>query len=467
MSDPSAAVSDTHVEPFVSYYSYEPEAAIRVDGGWDDITEADHGFLVLGLDHSYDISALRATVLEVHDEAGQVLRKADPAVDDLHPRRVRGRWCRLQARPAEDGGQPTLAAAIDAWPDLARPSYEHFEGLELDVTGAVFTDGVRPGIEGDAWMFVVRGHGRLAGGARRQTGRVAPRPAPVGPYLARAYRSGRRDFAERLVGLGALQDRTVALIGLGGVGAPSAIELAKAGLGTLRAVEFDVVEPGNAARWPLGYHAAGRAKTTALGNLLRSHWPYTELQLASWRIGGIRKTGPPEWEGLRTVFGGTDLIFDATAEVGVNYFLSELSKDLGVPYLVASATEGGWGGRVGRFRPDADAACWTCLMHHIQDGTIPSPPADPDAATGRVQPAGCVDPTFTGAGFDIATVSLAAVRLAVSTLCEDVPGAYPPANWDVANFQFRDAEQTYPGTTEQFVVDQHPDCEPCRLRRSG
>ena len=83
------------------------------------------------------------------------------------------------------------------------------------------------------------------------------------------------------------------------------------------------------------------AKTTALGNLLRSHWPYTELQLASWRIGGIRKTGPPEWEGLRTVFGGTDLIFDATAEVGVEYFLSELSKDLGVPYLVASATEAG------------------------------------------------------------------------------------------------------------------------------
>jgi hypothetical protein len=135
--------------------------------------------------------------------------------------------------------------------------------------------------------------------------------------------------------------------------------------------------------------------------------------------------------------------------------------------VVASATEGGWGGRVARFKPGADAACWTCLMNYEQDDPDLIPPRDPDPASREVWPAGCTDPTFTGAGFDITAIATAGVRLAISTLCADAADAYPAAPWDLAVYQFRDARSTLPGTGVIYELQQHPACESCRIRRSG
>lgn len=150
----------------------------------------------------------------------------------------------------------------------------------------------------------------------------------------------------------------------------------------------------------------------------------------------------------------------------MNYFLSEVAKEFALPYVVVSATEGGWGGRVARFRAEADTACWNCLMHHEEDHPSLIPPADPDPATREVWPAGCTDPTFTGAGFDIVAVAMAGVRLAISTLCEEDAGAYPTAPWDLGVYRFRDATTTVP-TTSTHVLAQHERCEPCRTRPPG
>ena len=35
----------------------------------------------------------------------------------------------------------------------------------------------------------------------------------------------------------------------------------------------------------------------------------------------------------------------------MSYLLSELDKELAIPFVMASAAESGWGGRVARFRP--------------------------------------------------------------------------------------------------------------------
>lgn len=462
-----------HVEPYVNYYDYAPESAVRVDGEWADVTEAGSGILVVGLDQPVHPQTLRATVLEVLDTEGTLLRQADDAILQRHPQTIRGRWCRLPERPGDDGAGPALDAAVAIDSSLAVSAPQPVGGgHELDVTGVVFTDNLQPGVDSDAWMFIVRGHGpppHTGGVRRRGGGRTTPPRARVAPYLARAYRAGRSDIADRVPNLAPLRQKKVLVIGAGGLGAPSAIEFAKAGVGTLWLVEFDAVEPGNAPRWPLGYQAIGQHKLGAVGNLIRSQWPYTQVELSSWRIGMVRGGDevPPEWEALAVMTNEVDLLFDATAEVGVNYYLSELAKDLGVPHIVVSTTEGGWGGRIVRFGPGSDSPCWTCLMHHIEDGTIPPPPADPDAATGTVHPAGCTEPTFTGTGFDVASVALSGVRLAVATLCGGEADAYPPANWDLANLEFRSADEALPASSTTYELRQHPNCEPCRLRRSG
>ncbi|MEX1112941.1 MAG: hypothetical protein WED32_00615, partial [Patescibacteria group bacterium] len=147
--------------------------------------------------------------------------------------------------------------------------------------------------------------------------------------------------------------------------------------------------------------------------------------------------------------------------------LAELARDHDIPYVLVAATEGGWGGYVARFRPGADEPCWTCLMHYFTNDPNLLPPADPDPATRNTWPAGCIDPTFTGTGFDIATIALAGVRLASSTLCESTPGGYPPAEWHYARYSFRTATEALSGTAESFVLAQHPACNRCRTRLSG
>jgi hypothetical protein len=55
-----------------------------------------------------------------------------------------------------------------------------------------------------------------------------------------------------------------------------------------------------------------------------------------------------------------------------------------------------------------------------------------------VVPAGCITPTFTGAGIDCDQVGLFAARYAASLLCDGQAEAYPPFDWDVGVFNFRD-----------------------------
>jgi hypothetical protein len=394
--------TNEHVEPFVGYYTYAPRTAIRVDGSWPDLTEVHTGTVIVGLETPIDLDALRGTVLEIRDAAGNVVREAHPRIVENFRNRVTGRWCRLDRRPGPDDPKSVfqVAAAAGLPPvDRAHASVGEFQ---LDVTGVVFTDGVAPGIQGDAWIFAVQAKGPRPAppppprkGSRRG-GTVPAKRARVGPYLARSFRAGPEDLTERVPKLSPLRAKKIVMFGAGGVGAPSAIEFAKAGVGTLAIVEGDIVEPGNAPRWVMGYQAAGLHKLDALQRLIRSNWPYTKLELIGLQLGSVRSSTEqrPDWERLNDVLADADLIYDATAETGVNYFLSEGAKELGLPLVVASATEGGWGGasfgsvqattkRAGRVSCSTN---WMTLdSSHLP---TPTPPRDkcgpPDAPTRRL-----------------------------------------------------------------------------------
>ncbi len=151
----------------------------------------------------------------------------------------------------------------------------------------------------------------------------------------------------------------------------------------------------------------------------------------------------------------------------MSHFLSDLARERGVPMLIASTTEGGWGGRILHLGRGDDDPCWVCIRKHTEDGSLPTPPYDPDPATGNVHPGGCTTATFTAAGFDVAAVSLAAVRLAAAVLSAGAPNGYPPAEWNTAIYSFRDATRALPGSAKEFKVTRHPGCKSCNQRTSG
>lgn len=279
-------------------------------------------------------------------------------------------------------------------------------------------------------------------------------------YLARAGRAGPLDFAARVPLLRPLKDHRVALIGLGAIGAPSALEFARAGVGELRLLDGDIVEPGTTIRWPFGLDAAGRDKATVLANVITANYPYTTTLGIVHRIGAVDGL-LSDIEALSRALDGATLVLDATAEVGLQYLLSDLAAEAGIPYLCASSTAGAWGGVVARVRADGLHGCWSCLQRSLLDGRIAVPREDP---AGFLQPSGCAAPTFTGAAFDLAEVALMGVRLAVSILCGGHPDAYPAIDWDVGVVTLRDADGNVLPPTWRTYTLRHPDCPHCNSR---
>lgn len=301
-------------------------------------------------------------------------------------------------------------------------------------------------------------------------------------YLLRPARTGRDAVLERTPELRPLADMTVTVFGTGALGAPSALELARAGVGELRLVDPDHVDPATAARWPLGLATAGLPKVEVLSDFIAANYPQTRVVTHRHHVGGVRnppaaddKAAPPadthrsHLDLMAELLDGASLVYDATAELGVQHLLSDLCLDAGLPYVGIAGRYGGWGGHVVRILPDRvlarEQGCWMCFCHALMDGTIPEPPYDP---AGEVQPVGCADPTFTGSGFDLQQVVLAGVRCVASTLCQCVEGGYPPQDWDVLTLALRDGDgRQIPPTYTPHHLAPHPQCSRCGTAVAG
>jgi molybdopterin/thiamine biosynthesis adenylyltransferase len=279
--------------------------------------------------------------------------------------------------------------------------------------------------------------------------------------LLKAERIGRGDIEERIPELRTLKDKKVGVIGLGNLGAPSVIELAKAGIGELRIMDHDNVEGGTIVRWPFGLEAIGLSKAEYLKSFIDKNFPYTTVVPEIHRIGSTeqRDDGRTELDIMNSFFDGIDLVFDATAEYGVQHYLSDACREIKVPYVCISTTFGIWGGRIYRIVPGRTEGCWVCLQIFREENEDWVPSEDPE---GKVHPKGCAAPTFTGANFDSLQISSAGVRLAVATLCAGVPGGYPNISWDVAVVDFRenDGEAIAP-RWRTFKLERHQRCERC------
>ncbi len=71
-----------------------------------------------------------------------------------------------------------------------------------------------------------------------------------------------------------LQKGFVAIAGLGGLGSNVAVSLARMGIGTIKLIDFDIVEPSNLNRQQYFIHQIGKSKTEALKDTLLNINPY-------------------------------------------------------------------------------------------------------------------------------------------------------------------------------------------------
>ena len=426
-------------EPLSVYYGGQDGAILLIDSEWSIPAGHDRGWLKIALDRSavgtitgmgIDAPVIRGVVAEVQAYDHSVLAEADTAllaaVPDPHW--VRGRWVRIDPPPAvgaPPNGMQGLDKSIDAaWG--ASGLKEKYNGHQIEISGVLFREELTEGNFGDGWIFHVRAHGR---------GKLAGRYAM---YIVRAGRAGRDDLAARVPELRGLREKTALLLGLGGIGAPVAMELARAGIGRLRVVDDDFVDPGTAVRYPLGLRSVGLLKTQAIASWIGTNLPYTTIETFNYRIGTVRRgaEGIAEGDVWDELLNDVDIVIDATAEWGIHNAASTLARSRGIPYVEAATRAGAWGGVLARIAASADAPCWICYQCFLEDLRTGTPSIGPSVDPGGMkQPAGCADPTFTGAGFDVATFALALTRLAVGTMLEG--DGYPTPSWDVAILNLR------------------------------
>ncbi len=446
----AAGLEEHQAEPITTFYRYQKDSIVFVDSSWTLDPSIRRGQLILGVDPRGS-PILRGAVHEIQRGQGTVVARANPAILRLHALTIPGRWIRTTEPVREDRIGHFLDILYSHDDRLREPKWRAVGDSELDVIGVIFPEETRWRGGQDGWVFVVR--------VRRDRKGFRPGRYWDG-YLARPGWAGRQDMFARVPELGTLSQKCVAVIGAGCIGAPSVLEFARAGVGKLHVIDGDFVEPGTVVRWPFGLAAAGKSKVEVLKDFVRSHYPYTEMTCWNHRLGDAIGDQESDLTVVEGFLAHADLVYDASAEIGVNRFMSDMARERKIPFITISTTPGVWGGRVTRIIPSHTEGCWLCLQRATMEDVIPAPPFD---ARELVQPTGCSTPTFTGASFDATEVSLAGVRTAVSTLCAGDDKTYPGFEWDVAVLSLRDSSgRPMPPTWNTYRLSKHPACGTCR-----
>lgn len=439
-------------EPASVYFASPSGAAIFVPAealAVDPERRAGSGRICLAADGLRGLT-LRGLLCElvVKPRAGKSVKVAG-AGDELASRfsgaHLGMRWARLDGPPSGFDADAIFAAADSVQAGFGRPHWQAVGVGELAVAGVVFPEEVRQNEYEDTWVFGVRVRRRSAGGVQE------------GSYVVRGERLTSEDFGARIPRLGPLTEATAAVAGLGAVGAPLALELARNQLSELRLLEHDVIEAAQTVRYPFGMAAVGYGKLTTVAQFIGANYPFTAVTRFDHQLGqtGFYRHGRSEDEFslVERFVDGVDLVIDATAEIGVQQLHADVAGDAGLPQLYVSATEGARGGQIGLIIP-GQGGCWYCWKLWASDGVIPLPPRD---ESGTVQPRGCASPTFTGASFDLLPIVAQAARVAADALLPARANALASTVW-VCNVP---ADGRAAPAWSSQAIELHPGCPRC------
>jgi molybdopterin/thiamine biosynthesis adenylyltransferase len=193
-----------------------------------------------------------------------------------------------------------------------------------------------------------------------------------------------------------LREAGVALVGVGGLGAPAALYLAAAGIGRLRLIDDDTVAVSNLQRQIL-YRTdeVGASKAHRAVEALQALNPHVRAEAVELRLS--------EADSLE-LLAGADVVLDGSDSFATRFAVNAACHALGIP-LVSGAI-GRWDGQLGIFasgttkgKPAAERLpCYQCFVPEAP------PAAEPCARAGVV---GAL-PGVIGAAMALETIKLIA-----------------------------------------------------------
>ncbi len=148
-----------------------------------------------------------------------------------------------------------------------------------------------------------------------------------------------------------LLDAKVLLLGAGGLGSPTALYLAAAGVGTLGIVDDDVVDVTNLQRQVI--HSTSRVgvpKVDSAEQTIKDLNPDVTVVKYQTRL---------DASNIMEIIEGWDIIVDGVDNFPTRYLLNDATVRLGIP--VVSAAILGFEGQLSVFKPH-DGPCYRCLF---------------------------------------------------------------------------------------------------------
>lgn len=432
---------EVQAEPLSAYLTYMANSIVLVLDDSPIPPELQNGNLDLRLSANQE---LRAVVTRVESQGTTLSMATEAPFLSGFPKSHSTHWYRSNLAPFGMGPEEYIKRLGETIPAVRNPKWSSFVSGDYEIIGIRVPEEVDWRTIGESWIFVLRVKFRVPG----------KKGGPIQTFFLRTGYASRAQFQMRIPELSPLASRKIGIVGLGCMGAPSSLEFARAGINEIRLMDYDAVEAGTTVRWPLGLSSVGRAKTNALAAFIESEYPLTRVERFTMGMGSAPNLCGGSLEQYDRFFRELDLIFDATAEDGINYLLSEVARERGIPYVGISTTVGGWGGKI--WSISSETGCHFCLKKFTEEGTISSPNSSPNAT---VSIPGCAEPTFAAASFDTSMIPMAGVRMAASLLCNKIEGAYPANPWPVAVLKLRDEDGTLVlPEWRGFELPVHPAC---------
>ena len=101
---------------------------------------------------------------------------------------------------------------------------------------------------------------------------------------------------------GKLKKAKVCILGLGGLGSNVAILLARAGIGYLKLVDFDIVEASNLNRQQYRISHIGMKKTEAIRTIIKEINPFVEIEVLNKKV---------DRENILSIVGDVEIVVEA------------------------------------------------------------------------------------------------------------------------------------------------------------
>ena len=328
---------------------------------------------------------------------------------DLEP--LTGKPCKARRKQANTwevskGESPKrkpriFSAAVIDLGELDRPvrSFEQIAELLDGGEAAAIRAGIKSG-----WIKVLMVRYRR-GGHEAAIGLVAEENDPGRLSAVRAAHTGDRTRRLR-AGLDAeaLSAKSAAIVGVGAVGSLVAEMLARSGIGSLTLVDGDLVMPGNCIRHVATPKAVGRPKPEAV----KDHLVKAKIADEQAIIAVASALGSAECAEL--LFGGHDLVVDATGNGPATALVGTASEVLDKPAVTVCLQRGGTVSRVDRFP--------------LGEGEAHADPLPPGGPEVELREAGCGDPVSPAPPWACSFAAARAAGMAADLLSGR--GAYPP-----------------------------------------